>query len=113
MFVLSQSDNYKWPVTVELPGDGRPVKQNFDAVFKRLSQSEIEKLVASVSDDDTGAYVTIARQILVGWKGVTDATGAELPYSETVRDQLLDIAGMAATVVQAFFASVAGGKRKN
>jgi hypothetical protein len=109
MFKISQKPTYSWPVTVNLPVDGGKFeKQTFDAEFKRLTQSQIKAhLEANASDFDFG------KDVLVGWKGVTDDSGAEVPFSESSRDQLLEIPAVSSAVTVAFYESIAGAKRKN
>lgn len=112
-FVLSQSISYSWPVAVEFPIDGgRFDKQTFDAQFKRLPQDRIRQVwdqIQSGEIDDEG----LCKEILVGWSGITDAKGGEVPYSEQARDQLLLVPLVAAAVVSAWLDSLAKAKRKN
>ena len=112
-FVLAQSDSYSWPVTVEFPVDGgRFEKQTFDAEFKRLPQSRIEQVIER-SNTDTIKDAEFAREVITGWKGVTDAKGADVPYSIEALGKLLDVPLVAGAIVQVFFASLTGAKRKN
>lgn len=112
MFVLSQSSSYTWPVTVEFPvSGGKYDKQTFDAEFKRLPQSAIKELTdraakGELNDSD------FVKEILVGWKGITDGKD-EVPFSSQALEQLLEIPLVAAAIAQAFFGSVAGARRKN
>ena len=83
-FVLKQSSSYSWPVSVKLPADGGKFeKQTFDA------------------------------QLLVGWSGVVDGDGDEILFSETLKEQLLDIPTVAAAIIVAYFDSLTGSKAKN
>jgi len=112
-FVLKQSEDYSWPVPVELPADGgRFSKHTFDAKFKRLPQDRIrdimEKIQANEIDDDT-----LCREIMIGWDGVQDAKGEEIPFSESSLNVLLNVQMVAAAVVSAWFDSLAKAKRKN
>lgn len=111
-FVLKQSDNYSWPVTVEYPIDGgRYQKHTFDAQFKRLSQSRIEEIMADAMNGELkdGA---VASELLVGWSGITDG-GDEIPYSEKTKAELLDMPLVAASIIKAWMESLGGAKRKN
>jgi hypothetical protein len=112
MFKLSQSDSYSWPVKVSLPTDGgRFIEQTFDAVFKRLSQSKIKEMLAVEGGTDS----EFCKDILIGWKGITDDNGAEIPFSEDARDKLLDVPSVANATVEAYVTSASGkgAKRKN
>ena len=112
-FILAQSDSYSWPVTVEFPVDGgRFEKQTFDAEFKRLPQSRIEQVIER-SNDVSVNDTEFAREVLVGWAGVTGDDAQEIPYSVEAARRLLEVPLVAGAIVQAFFASLTGAKRKN
>lgn len=111
-FVLKQSDNYSWPVTIEYPIDGgRFEKHTFDAQFKRLSQSRIEEIMAEAVRGDLKDG-EVAAELLVGWSGIMDGSG-EIPFSEKAKDMLLDMPLVSASLVKAWMESLAGAKRKN
>ena len=124
-FVLNQSQSYSWPVSINLPADGgKREKSSFDALFKRLPQSrinEIQQLVqqrikAAERGDELDNGVTdqsIAAEILVGWAGILDADGDDVPYSEAVKAQLLYVPMMAGALIEAYFTSLVELKRKN
>lgn len=113
MFVLSQSNSYKWPVSVEFPVDGGKFeKQTFDAEFKRMSQTQIEGIRKQI-EEGTTTDRDLAREVLVGWSGITDGNGDEVPFSEAARGQLLDVPLVSAAIVMAFITSLSGRKQKN
>ena len=123
-FVLKQSSSYSWPVTIRMPADGgKREKQSFEAEFKRLPQSRIAEIQAQaqklVKAAEAGEQldgisdVTVADEVLVGWSGILDEDGDEVPYTETNKDILLEVPLMAASLVQAYFASLTDEKRKN
>ena len=124
-FVLKQSATYSWPVSFDVPADGgRFVKQSFDAEFTRPTQSRIveiqeavyKRLRAIQNDQDTDGMITdqeIADEVLVGWAGVDDGDGAEVTFSEKAKRQVLDVPAVSASVVEAFFDSLKGARRKN
>ena len=110
-FVLKQSDSYSWPVTVEFPVDGgRFEKQTFDVELKRLSQSRIQEVIDGKGTTNDGDF---AKEVVLGWNGVTDPKGADVPFSAAALDQLLNVPLVAAAIVEAFFGSLTGAKRKN
>lgn len=113
MFKLAQSTSYKWSVKVELPVDGGKFeKATFDAEFKRLSQSRINELRTQM--EAPGYTETdLAKEVLIGWSGVVDGDGNEIPFSEGNRDKLLDVPMVAVAIGMSFFESLAGAKRKN
>lgn len=112
-FVLAQTESYSWPVTVEFPIDGgRFEKQSFDAVFKRLPQQRIREIwdliqAGDLNDDE------LCGEVLMGWKGIQDAKGEEVRFSEKAKADLLNVPLVAAAVVTAWLESLAKGKRKN
>lgn len=112
-FVLSQSESYTWPVVVEFPiSGGRFDKQTFDVEFKRLAQSRIREIwdaiqTGEMTDDD------LCNEVVVGWAGVQDAKGDEVPFSEKAKADLLNISLVASSIVTAWLDSLAKAKRKN
>ena len=124
-FVLKQSSSYVWPVTVKLPiSGGKFEKQTFDAEFKRLPQARINKIQIEVqariksserneATDDSISDQTIAEELLIGWSGVLDEDGDEVPFRESMKQQLLDIPTLATAIIVAYFDSLTGTKTKN
>ena len=124
-FVLKQSSSYVWPVTVKLPiSGGKFEKQTFDAEFKRLPQTRINKLQVEVqariksserneTADDSISDQSIAEELLIGWSGVLDEDGDEVSFTESMKQQLLDIPTMATAIIVAYFDSLTGVKTKN
>jgi hypothetical protein len=113
-FVLKQKDSYVWPVNLLLPGDGgRREKSTFDAEFKRLPQSRLNELakMAKAEDDDLTPQ-DIAREILIGWSGIVDDAGKEVPFSTSALDQLLDVPSVAGQIVTAFYESYEDAKKQ-
>lgn len=98
---LNQSETFRWPVKVNIPKDGGGYETgSFDAVFKRLPRSESEALATKVIVGELDG-VDAVRQILVGWVGVL-SDGVEVPFSETNREQLLEITGVAIAIFRTF-----------
>lgn len=113
MFRLDASDAYWYPVTVELPVDGgKFAKSTFDAQFKRLSRTEVMELMRQIRDNET-TDIQVACEVLLGWRGVCDRDGSEIPFSERAREQLLDVHPVCPAVIQAWAESLRGGKAKN
>jgi len=113
MFVISQSNSYKWPVSVEFPVDGgKTEKQSFDGEFKRLSQTRIEEIRKQIEDGNITDR-DFSREVLIGWTGIVDGNKEEVPFTESARDALLDVPLVSSAVVMAFMNSLAGIRRKN
>ena len=76
-FVRKKEKTFKWPVRVEEPSETKPGKMEaseFTAIFKRVKLSELETLNES-------AGVELLKKVLVGWEGVTDEDGDDIPFS--------------------------------
>lgn len=124
-FVLKKEASYSWPVSIEMPTDGGKFeKSTFDAIFRRVPQSRItaiqveaQKLkLAILNDEDITGLVKdqeIADEVLIGWKGILDEDGDELPFSESAKAELLEVPMVAAAILMAFADSVTKAKTKN
>jgi hypothetical protein len=117
-FVLKQSDSYTWPITFDVPVDGgRHERQTFDGEFKRMPQSKIGPMVAELQRlEDLGdleRITEIAQDVLVGWSGINDDNGKEIPFSQAALQQLLEVPFLAVAILKAYIDSIKGAKRKN
>jgi len=124
-FVLKQSATYKWPVSFRVPTDGgKYERQSFDAEFNRLPQSRINEIQTEVQARIKAAEkgeaaegdisdISIADEVLAGWDGIVDDEGEEVPYSKTSKTELLNVPGLAGSIIEAYFESIAGKKTKN
>jgi len=111
MFRLAQTDTFKWPVTWEIPGDGRMEKVSITAVFRRLPQSQVEAMLAGQPPITNAEAV---RRVLDGWESVSGDDGQPLPFTAVYRDQLLEVTGAAYAIAVAYFEAMSGqGARKN
>lgn len=112
-FVLKQSDTYTWPVAFDVPVDGgRHQRQSFDGEFRRLSQSRIREIGTQIESGET-TDAEVAGEVLVGWSGITDDDGKEVPFSQAALERLLDVPMLATAIATTYFGSFAAGKRKN
>ena len=112
-FVLKQSDSYSWPVAFDVPVDGgRHQRQTFDGEFRRLSQSRIREIGQQIEAGET-TDAELAAEVLIGWSGITDDDGKEVPFSQAALQQLLDVPMLATAIATSYFGSLQGAKRKN
>jgi hypothetical protein len=112
-FTLKQTNSYSWPVSVEIPVDnGRHERSTFDAEFKRIPQTRIKEFGEEL-DAGTISESDICREVLIGWKGITDDDGKEVKFTQSNFEQLVDVPMVAMAVATSFFNSLAGVKRKN
>lgn len=114
MFSIARSETYSWPVEVEYPvKPGVKKKESFEVEFRRLSQSKIKELLAQINEGKIEDDLVVARELVVGWKGVVDESKEEVPFSEAALGSILDIPGVGSAIVASFFESLRDGKRKN
>jgi hypothetical protein len=117
-FVLKQSDTYSWPVAFDVPVDGgRHERQTFDGEFKRLPQSKVGPMVAELQRledlSELDRITELAAEVLVGWSGVSDDNGKEIPFSQGALEQLLEVPLLSVAILKAYMDSIKGAKRKN
>lgn len=123
-FVLDQSTWYRWPVSFDVADDGGWERQSFDGHFARLGQDRVNYLIAAASarvaqiqrgelnvDDEVIDDISIASEVLVGWEGILDAKGGEVPYSDGSKAKLLKVEAVATAIVTAWAESIHGSKK--
>lgn len=123
--LLQQNPTFSWPVSYRERTDGGKYRQHsFTAVYKRLPQSDLEKiqldyqrLKADIARDiyvDSIPTREIADRILVGWSDVFEDDGTtQIPYSEDLKRELLEIEGLADVLVETYIESASKAKAKN
>jgi len=112
-FVLDQDESYLWPCRFEVPISGGKYKlMTFDAEFKNVSQSRLEELM-NLQSKGLKTDTDIAKEMIIGWSGIVDGKGEEIPYTEKSKKVLLNIAGMGSQIVQIFISSRSKAKAKN
>tara|TARA_R100001443_G_scaffold33437_3_gene47358 strand:- start:244 stop:585 length:342 start_codon:yes stop_codon:yes gene_type:complete len=111
-FVLKQSDTYKWPVSVDIPMDGRHKRCTFDGVFKRLSMTRVDELGNQIQKGKITSK-KMAHEVLVGWEGIDDDEGNPLEFSVSNLNKLVDVPMVANAISKSFFDSISGVKVKN
>ncbi len=62
---------------------------------------------------DLERITEIAKEILIGWSGIVDNDGKEIPYSEKALVQLLEVPLLAVSIIKSYMDSIKGAKRKN
>lgn len=114
MFKITQGSAYFWPVVVEIAQDGGSFqKATLDVQFRRVRSSEFVQIQADyLSGRKSDAALT--RDLVVGWRGVQNPDGADVPFSASALDEAIETTpAFAPAVVLAFVASHAGEKEKN
>tara|TARA_R100001463_G_scaffold1664_3_gene7299 strand:- start:2060 stop:2401 length:342 start_codon:yes stop_codon:yes gene_type:complete len=111
-FVLKQSSSYSWPVKVDLPEDGKLRRHTFEAEFKNISQTRFQEMIDQSSAGEIND-VDVCREVVLGWSGILDDKGEEMPFIKAKFDELLDVLGIPTAIAAAFIDSRMGAKRKN
>lgn len=104
---LALSNTYSWPVSVEIPVDGRLQKETFNGEFLRVSTTRFEQMLEALRQGELNDR-QIAEEVLVGWSGISDEQGQPVPFSTGQRTQLLEVPGILRGVVSAFIDSTTG-----
>lgn len=115
-FTIKKRESYRWTVEhVIEKRQGKNEVMSFDAEFKALPQSRIEKLLEQARDlkiDD----LDFMGEVLIGWHGLDDESGNAYAFTRANLEHLLDTyPGIAASFSRAWTDSVLGGAaaRKN
>jgi hypothetical protein len=124
-FVLDQNPWYRWPVGFDIPIDGKWKRESFDGHFARVGQDRVNTLVEAAQrrvallqrgetdpDVDGMTEIAIADEILVGWDGIVDGDGQEVPFSEAMKARLLKVEGVATAIITAWAESLQGSKKR-
>lgn len=113
MFVLTKTVTYYWPVSIQVPADGGSFsKESLELKFKRIAQSRLNELMEGAKDESVKDE-DFAREVVVGWRGVSDDAGNEIQFSDEGLKALLDIPTMGSAIVISYLESLAGAKAKN
>lgn len=105
---------YKWPVHVMIPVDGGKFKkEEFIAVFKRYRKDVVPSATGEDGSVDEERGIEFFKAILVGWSGIKDDAGEEIPYSEEKLIEFLDVPVFTTAIVKAYQASMDMAKEKN
>jgi len=113
MFQIDQSATYKYPVNITLLGaNGKPKKMSFTALYNRLPQSDIDRLMAAVQSGDADDN-QIIDEILAGWEGIKDAEGLDVEFNESNKRVVCDIYPVRPRIVETWGESLQETARKN
>lgn len=113
-FVLSQSPSYTWPVEIQIANDGgQHEKFTFDAEFKRLPSERVKEVLYPSEGTKSPSDEEFCREIVLGWSGIKDDKGADVPFSQDALEKLLKIHPAPAMIVKAWIGSISEAKEKN
>lgn len=116
MFTLQSKESYYWwPVEISRPSRTTPgtfETSKFDVQFRSINVTDQEALMREVSEKSLDDVHVVPR-LVVGFREICDAAGAEVLYSEETLGLLLDSPGVASAIVGCYFECRAGqGKAK-
>lgn len=105
MLKIGQSDRFSYPVKVEIVGDGGARNNyTFDAIFRRLPREEFSELVRAAAAGEVDD-LSLARRLVLGWKGIQDEDGNELAFSESNFDLVMGVWPVLPATAAAFMES--------
>lgn len=106
---VKQLPQIKWPVTVNVPVDGGKTQESeFTAVFKPISKKEYDQMVKDESNDEK-----FISTLLVGWEGLQDEDGNDIPYDPSFIPELVQFAFVRTAILTAYHRMSAGVAEKN
>lgn len=99
LFVIDNDPVIEWPVIVKLPtAGGIFAEHQFEVTMRVLSPAEYEELFQSEKQEGDSVLkisevvkqnVPVFQRLIVGWKGVKDSAGNEVPFtSEKLAEQV-------------------------
>ncbi|MBF0415596.1 MAG: hypothetical protein HQL79_07490 [Magnetococcales bacterium] len=113
MFKIQGQHSVSWPVVVKIPANGgRFTKAEFQADFLMIDQERIDAIM-NAPEIPTSIDVTFLSEVVVGFANVQGEDGSELSFSKEALGVLLGIPYVRSAMIDAFFACVSGGRRKN
>lgn len=115
MFKLAKEATYWWPVKVRVPSIDKPGKhddETFEVCFRYLGNEAQESLMRRTADEKM-LDCQVVPLIVVGFRGVQDERGAELPFSTEALASVCDEPGVDTAIVTAYFDSRAQAPAKN
>ena len=62
---------------------------------------------------DIERLTELAAEVLVGWSGVNDDNGKEIPFSQKALEQALEVPLLSVAILKSYMDSIKGAKRKN
>ena len=106
-FVRKKVKVFSWPVSIEEPSDGGTFDTvTFDAKFKRVGRKEFQKLGEKGELD-------LLKVIMVGWEGIQDEDGKEVPFSIEAMRELSDDPYWIRGVLKAYTETFEGARQGN
>ncbi|WP_342237174.1 hypothetical protein [Inquilinus sp. OTU3971] len=108
-WILDENPTFKRPVKAQKPADGGFETVSFDATFRLLGLDELEQF-----DTTTVAGTTqFLQSVVVDLAGVLDQNKQPIPYSDRLRDRVVNTHYARAALIQEYFDGAKGGRLGN
>jgi hypothetical protein len=112
MFKLAISPTFWATVEVEFAAEkGGTAVAKFDVQYRRLSSPEMEALSERIRAERMDDR-SIAREVMLGWRGLVGEDDEALPFNEETREGVLN-AGFAGAICVTFFNGAPRARAKN
>lgn len=102
MFVYAANPQFTHTLTVQVPTDGGHENQTFACTFCVLGDDELAKY----DMNDRQQSSDFLRRAIVGFNDIVDAEKQPIPYSDKVRDWLIDLPYVRVPLVKGYFSAV-------
>lgn len=114
-FTQAEPKEFRWPVRVPVPGDGKYSFVEFTAVFKYLNDAAVDALLAAPKAAAPGEAVPparsdreIAAEILLGVEDIKRADGSAVPSSPELVATVISMDRAAPVTVGVYLAARRG-----
>lgn len=109
MFCLQPNPTFTAPVPITVPGLPEPLEVQF--TFRHKNKAALKAWAVDGVDKDDAALL---HELIVGWSGMQDSKGAEVPYSLTALHELINSYWAARDeITAAYLAELKDSKAKN
>jgi hypothetical protein len=96
-------------IHVQQPKDSAFRSFSFRAEFLDIRQAEIDAII----EDSDYADRDLLRKVLVGWQDIVGPDKQPVPFSEEVREQLIERPWVRTPMVRVYFEVINGGRVKD
>ncbi len=109
MLKIVKNPEFTARVKVQVPTENGVIEESFVGRFRTISISDAEKFNGFATEEVSNWL----RRILIGWEGIKDEDGKDVPFSDEAREQLIDIPFIRNAIGAAYNAAMMGAKRGN
>jgi hypothetical protein len=106
MLKITHRPRFTHKVTAQVPVDGGFAREEFRATFQLASNAEADL----ASDTMKEAFL---RDIVVELHDLTDADGAEVPWSDEARDAAFALPWVRLALLRSYFEAIVGARAGN